>query len=208
MSEIEQQFYRQLKNKVSERVRENHIVSSNRIEDWKGKDIEKLNIDLAERVKGRISEKWFYTHLKVENEKLPRIDMLDMLSEYVGFDNWLDFREKNKKAKKKSWGIIILAICVVMGITIWTSINLFGEAFKSDFTYQFCFVSEDNSELIGGQPIEIVMTNIGESPSVIKCDSTGCFSYVSDTSYIEFVVKMPYYYTETIKRNISTRLKR
>ena len=96
VSEIEQQFYRQLKNKVSERVRENHIVSSNRIEDWKGKDIEKLNIDLAERVKGNISEKCFYTHLKVENEKLPRIDMLDMLSEYVGFDNWLDFREKNK----------------------------------------------------------------------------------------------------------------
>ena len=33
-------------------------------------------------VNGRISEKWFYTHIKSNSGKLPRIDMLNILSEY------------------------------------------------------------------------------------------------------------------------------
>ena len=98
---MEHQLYRLLKNKVSERLQENYNVTSVRIEDWKGKDIEKLQKDLGERINGRISEKWFYTHLKADNERLPRIDMLDLLSEYVGYDNWLDFKTRNKKQKKK-----------------------------------------------------------------------------------------------------------
>ena len=42
-------------------------------------------------MKGSISEKWFYTHIKHEQEKLPRIDVLNLLAEYVGFRNWQAF---------------------------------------------------------------------------------------------------------------------
>ena len=52
------------------------------IEEWKGNDIVAFQEDLFENVKGTISEKWFYTYLKNDIDKLPRIDMLNMLSNY------------------------------------------------------------------------------------------------------------------------------
>ena len=208
MLEMEQQLYRLLKNKVSERLQENYNVTSQRIEDWKGKDIEKLQKDLGERINGRISEKWFYTHLKAENERLPRIDMLDLLSEYVGYENWLDFKVKNKKQKKKVSNGIIITICAIMGVAIWTSMNLFGGAGDHKYKYQFCFADRDNNRLLGGELVEVLMLNQGESPSVITCDSLNCFAYESDSGFIEFVVKLPYYNTDTIRRNITTHKKR
>ena len=51
-----------------------------------------------EKVAGRVSEKWFYTHLKPEkNEKLPRIDLLNLLCRYVGFEGWQDFLESQSQ---------------------------------------------------------------------------------------------------------------
>ena len=48
--------------------------------------------DLFQEVKGKVSEKWFYTYFKNDAPKLPRIDMLNLLSSYVGFENWYAFK--------------------------------------------------------------------------------------------------------------------
>ena len=64
------------------------------ISNWKGQEITDFQEELIKRVNGQLSEKWFYTHMKGESESLPRIDVLNMLSQYAGYNNWQDFRYK------------------------------------------------------------------------------------------------------------------
>jgi hypothetical protein len=60
---------------------------------WRGREIAQFRQDLAEKVGGQISEKSFYTYFKqADNEKLPRVDVLDLLSQYAGFAHWAAFR--------------------------------------------------------------------------------------------------------------------
>ncbi|AWI26469.1 hypothetical protein [Flavobacterium pallidum] len=69
---------------------------------WKNfssQDIQNLILLIEQHLKERISEKWIYTHLKPEtNEKLPRKDMLDILSRFVGYSGWDEFRLKDLSA--------------------------------------------------------------------------------------------------------------
>lgn len=64
------------------------------ISNWKGQEITDFQEDLLRKVNGQLSEKWFYTHMKGESESLPRIDVLNILSQYAGYSNWQDFRHK------------------------------------------------------------------------------------------------------------------
>lgn len=87
---------RQLKKSVEEVFKKRFATCTDAIEDWKGKQIKLFQQDLMEQVGGHVSEKWFYTHIKTtENKKLPRIDILDLLSTYVGYENWTSFRMLN-----------------------------------------------------------------------------------------------------------------
>ncbi|MFA9290591.1 MAG: hypothetical protein ACEQSF_05140 [Solirubrobacteraceae bacterium] len=68
-------------------------ASSNDISQWKGKDITNFQDSLLNKVKTQVSEKWFYTYFKNDNlTKIPRIDMLNILSEYAGFKDWATFK--------------------------------------------------------------------------------------------------------------------
>jgi hypothetical protein len=75
--------FKKLKLLVGRRACQNYPTMPDKTSDWKGKDIQLFQEDLQKTVQGRVSEKWFYTHLKSEADKLPRIDVLDMLSKYV-----------------------------------------------------------------------------------------------------------------------------
>jgi hypothetical protein len=47
----------------------------------------------SKKAKGNISEKSFYTYFKTSPvTKLPRIDMLNLLSIYAGYDSWYEFK--------------------------------------------------------------------------------------------------------------------
>ena len=51
---------------------------------------------MRQKAKGNISEKTFYTYFKNNSqEKIPRIDMLNILSVYSGFNSWSEFKKKN-----------------------------------------------------------------------------------------------------------------
>ena len=67
------------------------------ISDWKGQEITDFQEDLLIKVNAHISEKWFYNHIKSENKSLPRIDVLNLLSKYVGYANWDDFVYNNSE---------------------------------------------------------------------------------------------------------------
>lgn len=80
-----------------------NIASSEYISNWKGQDIINFQEDLIRKVNSSISEKWFYNYLKTkEPKKLPRIDMLNLLSRYVGEKDWLSFKHKIAFEQKQS----------------------------------------------------------------------------------------------------------
>jgi len=94
-------WFNTLKKEIAETFRKTYPSCTIAIEEWKGQDITNFQEELILKVKGRISEKWFYTHIKSEGEKLPRIDMLNMLSQYAGYKDWRDFTSKQTDFTKE-----------------------------------------------------------------------------------------------------------
>lgn len=89
--------FQQLKKRILETYQKSYPYFSGDWKNFSSKDIRQL-IDLIEiQLKEKVSEKWIYTHLKPENnDKLPRKDMLDIFSRFVGFSDWNEFVFKNQ----------------------------------------------------------------------------------------------------------------
>lgn len=96
MSDIEFSYFQSLKNAIQDKYLETHSPSYDDISKWRGIDIIYFQEDLRQKAKGNISEKTFYTYFKNNaQEKTPRIDMLNILSVYVGYSSWFEFKKKN-----------------------------------------------------------------------------------------------------------------
>ena len=96
MSDTEFLHFQSLKKAVQDKYLETHSPSYDDISKWKGIDIIYFQEDLRQKAKGNISEKTFYTYFKNNSqEKIPRIDMLNILSVYSGFNSWSEFKKKN-----------------------------------------------------------------------------------------------------------------
>lgn len=107
MTDIEFLYFQSLKKVVQEKYLESHSPSFDDISKWKGIDIIYFQEDLRQKAKGNISEKTFYTYFKNNaQEKIPRIDMLNILSVYVGFGSWSEFKKKNPIAIAESKKIV------------------------------------------------------------------------------------------------------
>ncbi len=196
----EDQFYfNLLKSAIATTFLKNHTAPA-AIEEWKGEEIVLFQEDLFAKVKARVSEKWFYTYCKKEASKLPRIDMLNMLSQYVGFRNWAAFKKEHTlklqgKTKTKSFQFVVLALVSLICL-LWLFTNTKNE-------FKFCFVDDlQHTPITDAVNIKIISTK--ESAIELKTDSLGCFSYTTNAEYITFVVKSPYYKTDTIVRYIDT----
>ena len=174
---------------------ENHSAPSD-VKEWNGDAITSFQEDMFQEVKGKVSEKWFYTYFKNETTKLPRVDMLNLLSSYVGFENWHAFKanhssEGNIKKKKTNtflWLTIFIPIIIVFMMT---------RSSKNEF--RFCFNDDLNSTIVNQMDIKVLLDN--QSPLYFKTDSLGCFNYETKSDKIIFVVSSPYYKTDTIVRS-------
>jgi len=197
----EQIIFTHLKEAVATAFLENHSAPSS-VEHWKGEDIVTFQEELRVKVKATVSEKWFYTYMKNDIDKLPRIDMLNLLSKYVGFQNWNDFKythlEPHAKSKKRSffkkyrWALYSLIIFLLV---------IYKLNAKNNF--HFCFEDETKIGTIKSY-LDIKILKDTESPIFLKTDSLGCFSYATKESIVRFVVESPYYKTDTIIRSINT----
>lgn len=175
-----------------------------RISLWKGEEIVAFQEDLFQKTKGRVSEKWFYSYFKKEPEKLPRIDMLNLLSDYAGYKNWSDFSAAHPEAfaitatepKRRNY-LWLLLLLVPVVIAFYLYINRENE-------FRFCMVDEDRNEAITQSPLNIKILTKDESPIHLKTDSSGCFKFVTTDDEIRFIVQSPYYKTDTIFRNIDS----
>lgn len=96
MTDLDLLHFEQLKSEIQSRYLENHTPSDEKISNWKGIDIIYFQEDLRKVTKGNISEKSFYTYFKNSPvTKLPRIDILNLLSIYAGYVSWYDFKKKH-----------------------------------------------------------------------------------------------------------------
>lgn len=180
-----------------------HAGMSNNMQDWKGSDINKFQQELQEKVNAYISEKSFYNHFKGYHEKLPRIDLLNILSQYTGYVDWSDFKQANQDKVIRITGITgsnkafyLIPVMALMAFTVFWIIIRIG----SSASYKFCFVDKVSREPINTHPVEVEILLENESPLILACDSLGCFSYTTNDSRIKFLVRSAYYYPDTITR--------
>ncbi len=172
---------------------------------WKGQDIVLFQEDLVTHVKGSISEKSFYTYFKNDPKKLPRTDILNLLSRYAGHSSWSSFSKKHKVVQQKkkkslpSYLYAFISIAIVLLIISFTR-NYLNE----ENSFRFCFIDTDRGAYIQDIPLDIIILHDKQSSTYTKSDSLGCFSWKTKEDYIEFIVQSPYHKTDTIKRYIDT----
>lgn len=96
MTDLDLLHFEQLKKDVQTQYLKETTPSHDDISKWKGIDIIYFQEDLRKKAKGNISEKSFYTYFKTSPvTKLPRIDMLNLLSIYAGYTSWYDFKKQH-----------------------------------------------------------------------------------------------------------------
>jgi hypothetical protein len=197
------QTFEILKQKIVESMQQTYPGINPSITEWKGQEIVDFQEELLAKVNAHISEKWFYNHMKSENRSLPRIDMLNLLSRYVGYANWDDFKYEHadhakvavKSGNPNRYFIYIpVLVLVVMGI-LFLLFKLF-----SNREYTFRFYDADTAEPITNTFIDVSVLLEGESPVSHLCRPDGSFTLKTDKTHIRFIVKSPYYQTDTINR--------
>jgi hypothetical protein len=201
MDNLDIQYFLLLKKAIAETLKQTIPSVPIDIENWKGQEILYFQDDLLAKVNSSVSEKWFYTHMKLNNKKLPRIDMLNLLSRYTGAADWNDFREKNTIQKPNiekaiqttgfQWKYVFFALIPIL--------LMLAYYFLREPSYTFLFTDARNRGQLVGRNLEIIVLNEGESPIHLRTDSC-YFSIKTSKKKIKFIVKSPYYVTDTIVR--------
>lgn len=122
-------FY-QLKEKVLERYKESNPYFNGNWKNFSSQDILQLIDEIQIQTKSTVSEKWIYTHLKPEtNVKLPRKDMLDILSSYANEKSWDAFKfnaintletlpQSNKQKSKWKLSYLLYSVLFILFLGI------------------------------------------------------------------------------------------
>ncbi|WP_438425307.1 hypothetical protein [Aquimarina macrocephali] len=159
--------------------------------------------DLQKRVKASISEKSFYSYFKNSSEKLPRVDILNLLSQYCEYRNWNDFKSNHTVSSNSAKAIDTPKWFWIVPLSL-SLLTVIYFLIPTENTFSFCFIDQDRNQPITKIPIDIIILNDEESPFYSKSDSTGCFTWKTKDDYIRFVVQSPYHKTDTIYRMTSS----
>ena len=191
-------YFRLLKESLVKKLQKKYPEIGNNISAWKGKEIRFFQRDLEEHVNGRISEKSFYTYFKTEIEKTPRIDILDLLCQYIGQEDWVTFKNNNQlKTKKNRYFFIGIATIVVMlGATI---IFMLSKPTK----YTISVVDAYTNSFLDPNQLKIVQLYDDQSPKEIVEIDDSSYALLANKSEVKFVIVAPYFHTDTILRKVS-----
>ena len=116
--------------------------------------------------------------------------MLNLLSNYIGLENWNAFKAKNsfktEEDSRKNNYKIALVICTIL-------IGCFYFFYPTKHKFEFCFVDTIKNEAITKIQLDIKVLSKNESPLYFKTDDFGCFNFESEYDHIKFVVQSPYH---------------
>lgn len=200
----ENKYFELLKKKIVEEIQQSYPEVPDSVADWKGQNIIDFQYELSIKLHENISEKWFYTHMKSENSKLPRIDILNFLSKYVGYRNWDEFKLLNNELKNDLQPDQSKRVLYTIPFFTVIILLIFYLGFNLIYTqeYNFCFYDSYSKEQITNGVIEITVLS-DESPVNYLCDVNGCFSIKTNERTINFIIETPYYLTDTIERTLN-----
>ncbi len=203
MQKSDTAYFLLLKKQIEQMYKSVHPDCRSSIADWKGVEIVRFQEHLQEKTQGRISEKSFYTYFKKENnERLPRRDILDMLSQYCDFENWQDFVQQHTEqpkepVAKKSISRIPVYIFSLLALMLFSAFMWTYLGKKQ--TYTFCFADADTGGKISEQvSIKILLKK--ESPVIRHCNQDNCFVLKTKKKQITFIAEAAYYLPDTITR--------
>lgn len=128
------------------------------LKDWSQQDIRDFQVDLESKTKSSLSEKWIYTHFKNDHPRMPRIDVLNLLSVWLGHRNWDDFvhqqalpaskPEQPTKLVYNRAGLVVVAVVVVLLSVAWFFI-------PKDEAHQVCFMDAYTRKVLNTSSIHV-----------------------------------------------------
>jgi len=203
MTELEQ--FQELKDKVLLKYQEQYPFFQGTWKTFSSQDIQNLIGLIEVQCKQTISEKWIYTHLKPEtNSKIPRKDMLNILSQFVGYSGWDEFTFEEKvfeskaskevtKSKTKFWYTLLV---LIFGIAIAVMFFYKKEAPKSK---DIELNNEFTNEKVNSNEVKVYEVNDSVSkPLEVK---EGKVQVSNEDKKTKLVIKSPFYKTKTIDLN-------
>ena len=193
-------LFDRLRNTVVRMFLKENPASSADYTRWKGDDITRFQEDLLQKVKGRVSEKWFYTYFKNTPDKLPRIDMLNLLSAYAGYKNWADFKQQNsgntpRQKPKKNHFLIKMLFFGLLILVVVSGFYLMQPAKKQ---VRFCFnnLTNDADDQVH---VSWILPDESEKNLTLK---NHCVEFKTGLNEIQLRITSPYYVDKLIKRKI------
>jgi hypothetical protein len=201
-----QAFYA-LKHAILERYRAEFPFYTGDIQGFGNKEIAQL-IDLVEQgCHERVSEKWVYTHLKpLENSKLPRRDMLDIFSRWVGYSSWEEFIFRNKKETQDTEiQIINTKTTTNSRALMFAAIALLGSfmaigaslliVFKKEQA-EVCIKDRYTQKPIDNEKVTLLLIDNGKPGKLSGKNGCYTFKFKGDTARI--AVQSAYYKPDTL----------
>lgn len=196
MTELEK--FQELKQKVLLKYQEQYPFFQGNWKSFSSQDIQNLIGLIEEKCKQTISEKWIYTHLKPEtNSKIPRKDMLNILSEFVGYSGWdefifkekpNDFVEKSKTKFSKKW--LFLLLIPLIGFAVF----FFSKETSNPKTIELN--NEFTNKKIDGEEVKVFQVNDSAKQELEL--KNGKVEVTNDSRKTKLVIESPFYEPKTI----------
>lgn len=217
------EYFSQLKAALLKQYKAEHPHFQGSLSDFKGREIANFQEMLMNQVQGRISEKWFYTHLKVgKNEKLPRQDMLNLLARFTGYQHWDDFKKEYQQTvvskpetasavatqrpaeqpiKKQPAATWYFLAAIVLGLG-FAFVNLMPD--NEEHELEFCFVNDFSQKKIKADELKVYWLKTGETPQELNVNTSGCVELSIPLDSIVLRIEGPYFQNQTINRTLTT----
>lgn len=200
MNELQQ--FLELKEKVLLRYQEQYPFFQGNWKTFSSQDIQNLIGLIEVQCKQTISEKWIYTHLKPEsNSKIPRKDMLNILSQFVGYSGWEEFTFDDSKASKKEitskkmlWIVALILIFVIVIAFIYFYKTKLPETKTIQLNNEF------TNEKIKSDEVKVVQVNDSTSQPLKVVDGKVQIERATNKKS-KLIIKSPFYRTRTINLN-------
>jgi hypothetical protein len=193
MTELE--HFQRLKEKVLLKYQEQYPFFQGNWKNFSSQDIQNLIEFIEVKCKQSISEKWIYTHLKPErNSKIPRKDLLNILSQFVGYSGWDEFifeeiSEKKLTKINKKW-LFLLLLPLILAIVFIHKNNL-------PKTQTVQLNNEFTNEKIASDEVKVFQVNDSVSkPLEVKEGSVEVDN--SGDKKSKLVIQSPFYKTKTV----------
>lgn len=202
MTELD--YFQRLKEKVLLKYQEQYPFFQGNWKTFSSQDIQNLIGLIEVQCKQTISEKWIYTHLKPEsNSKIPRKDMLNILSEFLGYSGWDEFTFEDKaiiveskpslESKKSKRGIVLFGLLIAIGITsfiIYTK-NKTPEAQTIELQNEFTNEKVNSEEVKVYQVSDSTKTELKINEGKVEVTN-------SSDKKTQLVIQSPFYEPKTI----------